>query len=1265
MGAQLRPFARSSARTVVEGSLHKTEEIVMKRPMMAALSSLLICVAAAHAFNGHKVTDGPLQLFIGPIASPTDYDAPTRVDVSLKSLGAQRLEGTAEIRDLVDQWYVVGAAKHAFKLPGKGERRLTFRVAAAKGAYSAHYPVHVYVRFTAGGAERTAHAVQIVKTEFKRQAKPAALPAGAEVNVAPARGGLPLWTLRNHRVAWQYFEQPISRMPAGWSGSVAGSRGSFRTGNKVTRGESKWAINMHPPWTGGTGTIFAEYRVKLPKTHPIKLSFANAIRDHSAKEPPSDGVTFRVWAGEGRDATKLFQRHTASKVWVPGEADLSAFAGQTILLRLESHPGPKRDTTCDSSYWGEPAVVVGLPPSAPRPEARQRAMDQLSAAARKVSDGAQSPEGVHSFAMDDGAVALLKPGRQGIIDAVLAFGCRGKAVAFDGVRVDVLDQPVGPWVSRVSVLGCEARAANGRLWLTHRLQSAEEQFDFRCRAWAEGTGLRVKFDCPKRITDIRLGPASQTAPRVYFGHGYCVVNPKPFRVGFGGHSLSASHVGFDFDRGLSLLTACDNPPDFLEVHPGQRTYALHTHHNATLTLVPGAKGAFDCAVRYRPLYDKKPAGGVRRLAGRFTFDIWGGRYAEIAETMEKMIRYGCTDSVLTVHNWQRWGYDYRLPDIFPPNPRFGTIEDMNRIADVCARHDIPWGLHDNYIDIYPDATDFSYRHVYFHRDGRPHKAWINQGRDAQSYKFRPDHIMPFVQRNLRLIKPALRPTHYFIDVFTSAPPRDCYDWDGKFHSALETRRCWGQAFAWIRDFLGGNAPTTSEAGHDQLTGYLDGADCQHLRLNSKRERFTIYLPCEDWARVPWFDAVLHDKFILHGVGYSGRYQGGRSRAHHGILSDDYISDEILTGHAPMVDRGCWRRGAVRKYWLMQDFVRAIALKTLRSVEFVGGDIHHLIVRWNGGATVWVNRGETDWRVEGRTLPQYGYVAKSGSAVSAVERIDGVIVESADGPNGYYANARVVADSVPLPLRLRGGAVRHLGGRAFALTAEWQAESDLPNRGAIFVHVLHPRSRRRDKIAFQGDYAPRVPTEKWKAALQTGAWKRVEIPSEWGPGEYEVVIGLHSRGSGRWALQGDDDGTRRYRLGKLLVKGNADKVSGIGFVPAKPKRQEPIRVNYKKVTIDFGPVTTNGAVRIIRRPNGLRIVPLPECPPFVLTMDAAALLRAPAARRRALSSARALDEQGRPTGQTVRGAFSPTGWTFQFDGRAFAYDVGLAAATEQP
>jgi len=809
---------------------------------------VLSAAGPAFAFNGHIVTEGPLELTIGDIADVTMLDTPRDVGVTVGNKGQSTLNIRLRMADLVDEWFAVGQAEtNVTVAPGK-EVKTTFRIAAADGACSALYPVHIYAHFRYQGRDVTAHAVQIFTSNFERAVHSSEEPPDMPVNVVPANGALPLWRLRTQRVAWCYYDKPLVYMPIGWQGSSAESSANVAY-SRVSRGATKDSIGMHPPWKPGGGTIFAEFLLQLPAVTPITLIFANAIRDHSATEPASDGVTFRVWAG----TEKLFERHTDSKKWVDAEVNLSKYAGRKILLRLESHPGPKRNTTCDSSFWGEPMVVAGNVPPAQTPTERltlrRRAMEI-------VRSKKPSGESEFVFELEDDYVAALVLGRSGLADAAIVFGHGKRFVVFDGLQMSVLRHKIGLGPSQIVVRDVTAgmNESSGKLTVKHHLALDDDVFDLTAELWKDKSGLRVKIQCPKRITDIAPGPADRKAPRVYYGHGYCIVEPEAFRASFGGHSLSTSHVGFDFEGGLSLLMAADHPPDYLQVNPEQKLYALHTHLDATMTFVPSVDGAFDCARKYRPLYDKKPSGGLKNKAGRFVFDIWGGRYAEIAETMKRMAAYGLTDSLLTVHVWQRWGYDYRLPDIYPPQPQLGTVEDMQKIAEVCGEYGIPWGLHDNYIDFYPDAEDYSYDHICFTEQGEPIKAWINRGRDAQSYRWRPDRIMPFVQRNLRLIAPNLKPTHYFMDVFTSLTCFDFYDKSGRYHPMLETRKCWGEAFAWIRDYLGDNAPMTSEAGHDQLIGYLDGSDCQHLQITPESERFCIKINC---ARARHRERRLH------------------------------------------------------------------------------------------------------------------------------------------------------------------------------------------------------------------------------------------------------------------------------------------------------------------------------------------------------------------------------------------------------------------------
>ncbi|MFH1719354.1 MAG: hypothetical protein ABIF19_18530, partial [Planctomycetota bacterium] len=670
----------------------------MSKVLAAGLIVLLYLAAGSTiAFNGHIVAEGPLELKIDDIEDVVELDKPCEVNVTAANKGQSPLVVQLRVAGLVDECYAVGETEKRLEVAPGGNGKAIFQIAAGTGVCSALYPVHVYADFQYQGRTVTAHAVQIFKSNFDKAVRSSGEPLAMSVNVVPANGALPLWLLRTQRVAWCYYDQPLIYMPVGWQGSSAESSANFSYG-QISRGATKDAIVMHPPWKPGGGTIFAEYVLQLPAVTPIKLVFANAIRDHTPPEPASDGVTFRVWAGD----EKLFERHTDSKKWLDGEADLSRFAGKRILLRLESHPGPKRNTTCDSSYWGEPVVVVGRLPEA-MPEAEREDIRRSARTLVKTGNGRG-----FLFNLDGDYRAAVVPCGQGLADAVIAIGNQEQCVVFDGFRIAVLGREIGPGMRGLGTQRPGTYDREGELLIVKQpLQLEDEEFELTMRIWPENGGLRIKVSCPKRITDFAAGPADRKAPRVYYGHGYCIIEPDAFRAAFGGHNLSTSHVGFDFEGGLSLLVACDSPPDYLEVNPEQRMYSLHTHLDATMTFVPSSKGAFDCARKYRPLYDKQPSGGLERKAGRFVFDIWGGRYAEIAETMKRMVAYGLTDSLLTLHVWQRWGYDYRLPDIYPPQPQLGTVEDMQQIAEVCRRYDIPWGLHDNYIDFYPDAEEYS------------------------------------------------------------------------------------------------------------------------------------------------------------------------------------------------------------------------------------------------------------------------------------------------------------------------------------------------------------------------------------------------------------------------------------------------------------------------------------------------------------------------------------------------------------------------------
>ena len=330
----------------------------------------------------------------------------------------------------------------------------------------------------------------------------------------------------------------------------------------------------------------------------------------------------------------------------------------------------------------------------------------------------------------------------------------------------------------------------------------------------------------------------------------------------------------------------DAIPDRLEVDPDARIYSLVTPHAQTLEFFP-APNVFAAVKRIRETgYARARRRALPNSPGGSPSICGAGATRESAADLERAAEYGITDALVVWHSWQRWGYDYRLPDIYPPNPQFGTLEEFRQLVAACRRHGTLFAPHDNYIDFYPDFEGFTYDSIVFRQNGTPYRAWFNYGREAQSYRARPDRLLPYVERNRApASKTGSHPPPTSSTSGLRMAPYDYWTGDGRFvDRSARHSGCGASVFAWIRDYLGGDAPQISEAGHDKLIGWLDGADAQQLRIDAEGKDFTWKIQCADSERIPWIDVAWHDKFILHGAGYEGRYQGGLDQREHGATA---------------------------------------------------------------------------------------------------------------------------------------------------------------------------------------------------------------------------------------------------------------------------------------------------------------------------------------------------------------------------------------------
>ncbi len=1145
---------------------------------------------------------------------------------------------------------------------------------AVKGAFrDAHYPIRAQLSFEYNNVTETVDLRPIFATDLKeflpvaKKLFPEVLDSHSYVNLSKSNS-------TNYLPYWRKYDGKPNYLPVGWSGVDDDVKCSFDPRLMTRNGVSRSSWSIHPPYAGGPGIFGLRFLVSLPQSSNITLRFSRAMRDVFAPEPPTDGVIFRVLASSlGKNnvnisdealnqaleidpeaQTLLLNEQYAGTNWSEVDLDLSQFSDQLILLTFEADPGIKKDTTCDNSFWGDVAVIadpqeIKIATEEEREELRKTNEKKFLQFATSLksnipSSGIQIDATSQGFDLDDGQLAVVTLGNSGICDGWIAIGSKERYIQIAGVRAQYqgvnvgYDQPLGSCnVSTVFVDNTELEKSarifayqhhseiigelpNDANFSEDNLKSVEQLADadnaLACFISKTLGGLAFRFVATHNteIGSLQFGPISNKAQRVYFGHGHCIESPtQPFVQDGDGFGCASSHVGFDFDNGLSLLQATTRPIDKFVVNPDQNIYTLTTAPDSRLTLRSGEDGALACAIKYAPGFDKSPAPLVPQKAGRFVYDYWGGSYKYVLERMKAFVEYGLTDSLLIQHDWQHYGYDVRLPDIWPPNAAKGTLDDLKDTQAFCDRYGIPFGLHDNYIDFYPDADSFNYDDIIINPDGLPQKAWHNPGPDAQSYRFRPDTILPYAERNLNIIREELMQTAYFTDVFSSIHIMDFLDKQGNFHSRAETLDYWNKYFDLVREKFNNNAITISESGNDALIGHLEGADAILRRITPTQENYSTVIESKDSEYVPWFDAVNHARFILHGVGYSDRYQGGISRALRGIESDDYISSEVLTGHALMADLSMSIRGTVRKYWLLQNFARSLALDELKNVKFVDS-IHRQIIEWKSGVTVFVNRGVDDWELtnisipgvsENIVLPQFGFwiVENSGSAYGGVIRQNGQLVElRIDGSENYFVNGRQQVPNQVTPIRTTYENVRVLDSDTLTgkIVCNVIRPTDKPY--TPFLHFERPQTWWNDKpelfVLPIGE--PSKPSNQWEG-IETDLFGNqlvVKVPQDLDAGYYNLLFGLYDRQTGnRLQLLGSGTRDSRYRLGSIVIEkdGNDRKLS---FIPAPDLHDLDLRLAPNNTASHFGVCSTLGAFRLIRKSeNTVELTPLPEEPVF--------------------------------------------------------------------
>ena len=1057
-----------------------------------------------------------------------------------------------------DDWSLDASGREKLSLAPGETKKISRTAKAGPRILPALYPVHA--EFAFGATNAVLHPVAIFRAKTENRA------FRLSKRKIPETGAFRIDKTRR-RFAYVTVNGTERRLDDPEM-TDAKTHGSMRWNRNCWCGnERKEGYYGHPPFEGGAGEIASVWGLEIPETGAVRLKFSVGVPHGN-----SDGIGVRISAGGVKDKPEtVFSRHISETGrWVDCTADLSRFAGRRIVLRLAVDAGPKNVPHFDGFVVSEPIVVTGTPPPP--------AADPAEVAAKALANAERGQYRLEC--RGEVWTAGVAEGTRGLVDGAIAFKCPDGALVVNGFDCLVDGLPVED-------AGLAGKIEN--------------------RVWAEKGTLKISWKMPgvkrgrdgsPRFTRIAAGPVDSDFTRVYFGMGNVIENPKKFTATCSGFNCSTRHIGADYTNGLSLVQASDVFPDEVVCDASKRLFALVTRNDAVISLTPSRNGAFAAAVNFADVSGYRRSPGFGNLAGKMVLDDWRGNYLRAAEDLKTAAKYGL-EAVYLQHHWQRWGYDVRLPARWPPR---GDRKAFSAMVDAAHKAGFPIGLHDNYIDIYPDVPGFSYDSVYFHADGTPHEAWYNPGPRLLSYKWHPDAIWKWHGANMKAMADNVGAGALFIDVFTASAPRDFYDREGRFHDKNEQAAGWAAAFDRARGIFGKpDAIMVSEAGHDALIGHVDAGEADHFPVRRVLGRDAGETGSE---RVPWHDAVSHGKMVLLGGGLGFRYSGvdlklpGADDELHGYASHDYLCTTAIGGRGTMCSLGNVRK-TVLTWWLLGDVQKRLAAGTFESFGF-GRDIHEQRSVFSTGE-VWVNRATNRcWTVAGHVLPPYGMYAKAGDCEAGIVRKDGVDVRFAKSPGKFFVDARPPAANgmkACASVDIAGFEVK--GPREAELKVDWDVNDPCAGEYRVFVHA-EKHGCSDGKIVFHGSCAfagggnalSRLGRQESVIRLKPGA----SVPA----GEYDIRFGLFHRKSGeRTALRGWDDGTMRIYGGIFTI---AEDGSLRWRYDEGTARTRELGINVARKKIDFGGVVTDGAFRLEAKGGRIVLTPMPGSLAFSAWID---------------------------------------------------------------
>ena len=325
------------------------------------------------------------------------------------------------------------------------------------------------------------------------------------------------------------------------------------------------------------------------------------------------------------------------------------------------------------------------------------------------------------------------------------------------------------------------------------------------------------------------------------------------------------------------------------------------------------------------------------------------KFSNIPNTVAELQKAGMKRGIINIRGWGRGGYDYGHPDIWPPSPEVGTVEELKKACDMPENFIAV--LHDNYQDTYEHNPSFP-KGINIRANGE--KLLGGYWDPGQSYIMNSKASLEFAKRNWEKIK-EVAPQGMFVDTITAMQLYESYeagntqtrkqDLEGKLNL--------------IKFFKQKNLIFGSEESADFGIANVDWMECRHKRIVGES--------------IPLWPLVYHDCVMM------GRYNSvneslpeviAKSNSHPKHLED------MLWGYFMLYwsqdSDSQMQQKAIVATTHVDDWFGQIATSEMTKHEFLSDDFMVERTTFANNKSITVNFSNVERDIENMTFKPYEY-----------------------------------------------------------------------------------------------------------------------------------------------------------------------------------------------------------------------------------------------------------------------------------------------------